>query len=400
MDTNVAAGLYDVGGVMMERPFKAGRLGHVGLYNKDCAASVTFYGDLLGYRLTDTLRPNPTAPELQLNFMSYNADHHGLVMVPNAFGVAMDPYFAKGITINQLSFQVGSLAEVMNAHQMMRQHDVSIFRVGRDSPGSNWAVYFRDPDGHMVEIYYGMEQLGWDGLSKPIDQFKQFAYEEEPAMPQPSEAEEIRRVQAAGGSLASGHRAVDADLPSTYDVEGVLLPRPFKVIHGGPVHLFVADLDASLHFYEHEMGFARTEEITYRGHRIAFLRTGSEHHCLGLYPVALRAELGLGDHTSLLSYGMQVGSYRQLRDAARFLLEKGCTFVDLPPELFPGIDYTTHVVDPDGHCVQLYYYMEQIGWDGRPRPQSARRVAQTPWPETLSPLSDTYANRHFQGPLG
>ena len=41
----------------------------------------------------------------------------------------------------------------------------------------------------------------------------------------------------------------------------------------------------------------------------------------------------------------------------------------MPPEIHPGIDYVAYGVDPDGHMIQLYYYMEQIGWSGKPRPQ-------------------------------
>src|SRR6266511_2825444 len=72
----------------------------------------------------------------------------------------------------------------------------------------------------------------------------------------------------------------------------------------------------------------------------------------------------------------------------------------MPPELHPGIDYAAFALDPDGHCIQLYYYMEQVGWDGRVRPASQRRVVQSVWPEALEPLSDTYVDQVFQGPLG
>jgi len=72
----------------------------------------------------------------------------------------------------------------------------------------------------------------------------------------------------------------------------------------------------------------------------------------------------------------------------------------IPPELHPGIDYAAHVLDPDGHCLQLYYYMEQVGWDGKPRPRGERRRVQEEWPEVLEPLSDTYVDQTFQGPLG
>jgi hypothetical protein len=101
-----------------------------------------------------------------------------------------------------------------------------------------------------------------------------------------------------------------------------------------------------------------------------------------------------------MSFGVEVGSYAQLRDAVRFLKSRRVTFVDLPPELHPGIDYAAFALDPDGHCIQLYYYMEQLGWDGRVRQASQRRRVESPWPEALEPLSDTYVDQVFQGPLG
>ena len=98
--------------------------------------------------------------------------------------------------------------------------------------------------------------------------------------------------------------------------------------------------------------------------------------------------------------GMQVGSYRQLRDAVAWLGRQGVRFIDLPAELSPGIDYCAHAVDPEGHCLQLFYTMEQVGWDGRQRPAAQRRNVTKPWPETIEPLSDTQADQLFTGPLG
>ncbi len=65
----------------------------------------------------------------------------------------------------------------------------------------------------------------------------------------------------------------------------------------------------------------------------------------------------------------------------------------------PGMDYNIFVMDSDGHAIQLYYYMEQVGWDGKPRPASARReVEQGNWPETLEALPDSYAGEPYLGP--
>ena len=65
------------------------------------------------------------------------------------------------------------------------------------------------------------------------------------------------------------------------------------------------------------------------------------------------------------------------------------------------MDYVAHAFDPDGHCVQLYTNMEQVGWDGQPRPASMRPQVNTAnWPETLEATSDTYTGEVFQGPWG
>ena len=181
---------------------------------------------------------------------------------------------------------------------------------------------------------------------------------------------------------------------------GVLLPRPFKAVRIGPVRLFSDDLDASLAFYRDRLGMTVTEEIRWNGHRCAFLRVNTEHHSLALYPIALRSELGLSEHTSCMSFGVQVGDYAQLRAALGFLEERAVEIVHLPPELSPGIDYSAFAIDPDGHAIQLYYYMEQIGWDGKPRKASERRRTGDEWPDALDPLPDTFAGEPFLGPLG
>jgi hypothetical protein len=141
--------------------------------------------------------------------------------------------------------------------------------------------------------------------------------------------------------------------------------------------------------------------VTYEGHRCVFLRCNTEHHSLALYPVELRAKLGLSAHTSCMSFGNQVGDYEQLKNAIGYLKENGVTIKYLPPELFPGIDYSAFAVDPDGHLIQLYYYMEQVGWDGKVRPKSERpKVDNKKWPETVPQMADTFDGEIFQGPLG
>lgn len=407
--TTATNGTYDVGGVRYPRPFKIRRLGHFGFNVADLGQGLDFYSRLLGFRITDTrdFSKVPGREELakrmqdpRIVFMSHNSDHHAFLLAHKSLGAIFgDDAVSRDVTVNQITWQVGTMEEVFAAADYFRERQVEIRRVGRDMPGSNWHTYIRDPDGHTVELYYGMEQIGWDGRSKPESMYYR-AFRETPELPQMSEAQEVREAIAKGIDIDSGN-VIDDKTGEEYIVAGVKLPRPFKVTNIGPMSLFVSDVGASEAFYTETMGFVRTEAVTYKGHRCVFLRNGSEHHSLSLLPKTLRGELGLNPDTSCASMGVEVGSYQQLRDAVAFLKKHGVPFTDaMPAELYPGVDYAAHVLDPAGHCLMLYYYMERIGWDGKPRPPELRRKVGKDWPAVLDPLSDTYADQTFMGPLG
>ena len=140
--------------------------------------------------------------------------------------------------------------------------------------------------------------------------------------------------------------------------------------------------------------------VTLSGDEAAF-RTLYLRHTPALYPLALRRELGLNAATTLMSIGIEVATYKQLKDAVLFLREKGLRLIDsIPFELHPGIDYAAHLIGPDGHLIQLYHCMEQVGWDGRPRPAAERRRVDPVWPQTIEASPDTYVDQVLQGPLG
>ena len=409
MDSIHKTATYDVGGVRYPRPFKIRRLGPFGFNVADMDKGLDFYSRLLGFRVTDTrdFSKVPGREEMakrlqdpRIVFMSHNSDHHAFLLAHKSLGAIFgDDAVSRDVTVNQITWQVGTMDEVFAAADYFRGQQVEIRRVGRDMPGSNWHTYIRDPDGHTVELYYGMEQLGWDGRSKPEAMYYR-AFRETPDLPQISEEQEVREAVAKGIDINAGN-VIQDNTGEEYVVAGTRLPRPFKITSIGPMSLFVADVGASEAFYTQTMGFIRTETVNWKGHRCVFLRNGSEHHSLSLFPKALRGELGLNPETSCASMGVEVGSYQQLRDAVSFLKKHGVQFTDaIPPDLYPGVDYAAHIIDPAGHCLMLHYYMERIGWDGKPRPAELRRKVGKDWPETLDAMSDTYADQTFMGPLG
>ena len=403
---------FNVGGVMLDQPFKIRRLGHFGFNTSHMEKAVHFYQDLLGFKSSDVLdfKKMPGMDETLAHvddgrgfFFHHGHDHHTFVLFPKSVMEAFSRGAAGGggggeVTINQITWQTGALEEVVHGAHYFRENNIPIQRIGRDMPGSNWHVYPVDPDGHVNELYYGIEQVGWLGRSKPRDMYYR-RFNEEPSLPQMSEEDEVREALDKGIDIYAGHHYQET-LEAKYDVEGIMLPRPFAITKIGPVDLFVEDLDAAVTFYRDNLGFKITEEDQYNGHRLVFMRNGAEHHSLALFPKQLRAELGCSSDTSSASFGIEVATYTQLRNAVSFLKENGVEFMEMPPELHPGVDYAAYAKDPDGHLVQLYYYMEQLGWDEQPRPKSMRRVVNGEWPDVLEPLSDTYVDQVYQGPLG
>jgi catechol 2,3-dioxygenase-like lactoylglutathione lyase family enzyme len=397
---------FDVGGVRLARPFKLLRLGHFGVNAMDPEAARDFYCRLLGFRVSDPIDMNARLPADERGkhgsgtgyFTRHGGDHHSFVIFPRRVMTQVNPHYRQfpEATINQMTWQVSSLREVVNGYEWFKRRGNPVLRQGRDLPGSNWHFYPPDPDGHINELYYGIEQIGWDGYSKP-KLLHRVRYDKPPALPHRSEYAEIKEALDQGLDVRTGCRAEEAD--ETFDVGGILMARPFKVVRIGPIRLFVRDMDVALRFYRDELGFTLTEEVTYQGHRCVFLRVNTEHHSIALYPRALRSALGLNEGTSLMSFGLQVANYRQLRDAVAFLERAGVRVRRLPPELSPGIDYSAIAIDPDGHAMQLYYYMEQIGWDGKPRPASARpKIDQANWPQSVPAASDTYTGEIYLGP--
>ena len=401
---------FNVGGVLLNQPFKIRRLGHFGFNLSNMEDGVRFYIDLLGFRISDVMdysrRAKDPAQVAGLGdpngyFTRYGNDHHAMVLFPKRVRDALGRSDEKpGITVNQITWQVGSLREVGEAIKWFDATGIKQQRSGRDMPGSNWHTYLFDPDGHQNELYYGIEQIGWNGHSKPRAMYDR-GFDRPPALPQIAECDEVQQAQAKGIDLLSGYRHIEK-LFATYDVDGVLLSRPFKIVRLGPVYLFVENLDAAWGFYRDALGFTLTEEVLWRSRRCLFLRCNTEHHSVALFPLDLRDVLGLSPHSKCAALGIQLANYRQLRDAVKFLREHQVDVTEtIPADLHPGIDYAATVRDPDGHTIQLYYAMEQIGWDGKPRPKELRKPRKlADWPETLEGDDNAYLGEPFLGPWG
>lgn len=115
---------------------------HIGLFVVDMERIVRFYTDIMGFFVTDrgVLAGNP------ITFLSRDPkEHHQIVFVA---GRTVDRSVK---LLNQMSFRIGSLTELLKFVKKLKSADASDFEPVIH--GNAWSLYFRDPEGNRVEVF-------------------------------------------------------------------------------------------------------------------------------------------------------------------------------------------------------------------------------------------------------
>ncbi len=120
------------------------KLGHVLIRVADQERSKRFYTEILGFRVSEHL------PE-DVAFMTIDNGFHTLDLAqhpnPNATPPSPDQ-----LGVAHIAFQVDSYAALREAYETLLANDVPIRRAVDHN--SQRSLYFADPDGNQLEIYY------------------------------------------------------------------------------------------------------------------------------------------------------------------------------------------------------------------------------------------------------
>jgi len=147
------------------RPFSLTKIGHVVLMVQDIERSVRFYTGVLGFRVSDVYPE--TMMKGRMVFMRCASDHHGVALVGAAPGASTH------VELHHMAFEVATLDEVFAAREWLKANGVNIEFEGRRRAGCQVAVEFRDPDGHWLEIYWGLDQVGPDGRVRAPEEWRE-----------------------------------------------------------------------------------------------------------------------------------------------------------------------------------------------------------------------------------
>ena len=118
-------------------------LGHVGIYAEDIMKQRDFYTRVLGLQIADE-----DLDGRGMTFLSSDPvrEHHEFVLMKGR--VTVDD--AK--VIQQISFIVPGLDELKEYHQRIKAEGVQVDRIV--SHGNAFGMYFFDPEGNRIELYY------------------------------------------------------------------------------------------------------------------------------------------------------------------------------------------------------------------------------------------------------
>ncbi|MGE0573578.1 MAG: VOC family protein [Reyranella sp.] len=152
----------------MTLPFAVRKLGHVVINVADLEKSRRFYTEVLGFRPTDIYGDDKMPGGMV--FLRCNGDHHCLALIGGA-----PPAGEARRTLHHMAFELATLDEVFRARDHLRRHGAKIVYEGRRRAGCQVSVEFLDPDGHHLELFWGLDQIGTDGRVRPADEWRQTA---------------------------------------------------------------------------------------------------------------------------------------------------------------------------------------------------------------------------------
>ncbi len=116
---------------------------HAVIYVNDTARMLDFYGQVLGFELTD--RGQIGNGNTEIIFLSQTPrEHHQLAFIPTAGGGEDPNRFA------HLAFRVGDLAELRAIIGKLETRNVQLRPI---SHGNTWSVYVADPEGNGIELF-------------------------------------------------------------------------------------------------------------------------------------------------------------------------------------------------------------------------------------------------------
>ncbi|MGH2639539.1 MAG: VOC family protein, partial [Rhabdochlamydiaceae bacterium] len=127
----------------------------------DLKGMTGFYANHLGLKVSDSAK--------ETVHLRHGSDHHSLVLSESSSD-------RDGGKLLRIGIQVQTYEELLNAATYLKDRGVELISKGRSFPGGEYFVDFIGPDKQPLRLFFHMDKIGWDGLSRPRSSWKPLDY--------------------------------------------------------------------------------------------------------------------------------------------------------------------------------------------------------------------------------
>ena len=186
-------------------------LGHVNIYVRDAERSHKWYEEVLGLH-TYHKRPGWAA------FMAADLDQSHEVALMQLGDDAPGPQKGQ-VGLNHMAWRVESLDDLKDFYQRIKDKNVPI-RVA--DHGVSLGIYFHDPDGNGIEVYYELPRAGMAAAGSDLRR----RHDEPRPLPRPMGRRAERT--ARGGGVTATRRSRESGNPGPQATAGQSLDPRFR----------------------------------------------------------------------------------------------------------------------------------------------------------------------------
>lgn len=126
-------------------------LSHMALFVRDVERMIDFYGRVLGLNVSDGRKREAGASrgDSEIVFLSNEPQIHQQLQLSAALFSEEECN-----VVHQVSFRLGGLGELRQvARRIIEETQLDLDQLDQLDHGNAWSLYFRDPEGNMLELY-------------------------------------------------------------------------------------------------------------------------------------------------------------------------------------------------------------------------------------------------------
>jgi catechol 2,3-dioxygenase len=138
-------------------PIKPVSLDHVNIYVRNAARSHEWYTDILGLHTQDIFY-HPGSSIMRAAFLACDRDHAHDIALFEVGDEAASPQKGQ-VGLNHVAWRMANLDDLAEMYQKLKTKGIPIHVADHSV---SIGVYFADPDGNGLEVYYELPRSEWN----------------------------------------------------------------------------------------------------------------------------------------------------------------------------------------------------------------------------------------------